>query len=295
MNTLGNNNIFVNNKMARDKPTLDNVVDGFLITDIDWDGFSTDNRYKKVEILWITKDGSIKSRKINYLSNFHKSLMRKGLLTTTGTPFIRTKGGYLKKRIQTISLKTEEKNKFALKNDMIGFKLNNNQTIRDFKTGLIGVMETLKLVLEVFVGENVVLRAGEAYYTLNDSNVNNLQERINGLMIHSNSVIQQKIEDITGSDREFLVNLNYFTEITVEKLDFVDLDVNGDPLVNPGGLFFKHHHIFKNLNLDKYGIFRNDITEEELVGKLNVNCLIRALTEGGMNEVKLGRMKAFNV
>ena len=112
-------------------------------------------------------------------------------------------------------------------------------------------------------------------------------------MMFSNSEIQQKIEEITGSDREFLVSLNYFPELIVEKLDFIDLDVDGNPLENPNGSFFKYHHKFKNLNLDKYGIFNNNIEDEVYVKLLEENCLIRALREGGMSKVKLARLKTF--
>lgn len=294
MNTLGNNNISTNFKMPRDKPTIDNVIEGFLIQDPDWiQQEAVDTKYKQVEILWITKNGSIKSRKIRYLSAFHKKLMRVGKVPTFNTPYIRTSGGYLKKRIQVVSLIQEEGNEQAEKNKMVAFKLDDNRQREGFSTAKLGVIKTLKLVLEVFAGEMVVLSAGQAFYTLSDVNVNTLTDRIESLMGVSNSQIQKEIEEIVGSDRAFLVNLNYFPEIVVEKLDFVDLDIDGNPLENPNGSFFKYHHKFKNLDLDKYGIFRNNIEDDEFVNKLEENCLIRALREGGMSDVKVARLKSF--
>ena len=298
MNTLGNLvnlNISSNFKMPRDKPTIDNVIEGFLIQDpdLDYDPIAVDKKYKKVEILWIAKDGSIKTRKIRYLSAFHKKLMRAGKLPTYNTPYIRTKGGYLKKRIQTLSLITSEINEQAEKNKMVAFKLNPAKIEEEFSTSKLGVIKTLKLILEVFAGEMVVLSAGKAFYTLNDKNINTLTDTIEGLMGVANTQIQQEIENIVGSDREFLVNLNYFPEIVVRKLDFVALDMDGNPLQNPNGSFFKYHHKFQNLDLNKYGIFRSDIEDDAYVKLLEENCLIRALREGGMSEIKLARLKSF--
>ena len=70
-NTLGNINISSYFKMPRQKPTINNVIEGFLIRKpTASDATDEDMKWGKVEILWIDNSGRVKRRFINYLSKF---------------------------------------------------------------------------------------------------------------------------------------------------------------------------------------------------------------------------------
>ena len=146
MSNLGNLNISPYVKMPRSKPTIQNVIEGFLLQDPNWDLSSEDDKYKQVEILWIDNKGKIKSRKIKYLGKFHKKLMRANKVSTDNTPFIRTSGGYLKKRIQPVSVNVEANNEMLVKNELQQFQAGNQQSYK-VSTNLLGVMKTLQLII----------------------------------------------------------------------------------------------------------------------------------------------------
>lgn len=143
----------------------------------------------------------------------------------------------------------------------------------------ISLNKILRQIKKVFKNTPLLIEAGGIVYTLNDANFNRLFNLIQDASI--------ELKSFSVSDGEIVLAINKFNKIILSKVDEVAFNKNGKAKKKAGGSFFKYTHKTK-LKLDKYGVFK-----KVKQSNYNVNCLIRALKEGGLGETSLEYIKTF--
>lgn len=196
---------------------------------------------------------------------FHKKLQDKIIDYKTG--LIKIKTGGIIKRNKVLDIENKLKK----------FKNNEIEEIT-IPMNVLKLDRAIRTIMKILPNEKVLIRANSVYYTLSDYNKSRL--------IKSIKDAQYREENATSSDNEVIIEyLNNLTEIKVlknigsENL-FIDEHENGG--------YFKYYHKFENMNWERYGIFR-----EYRKGIYDINCLIRAFIEGGMENKKINYAKTF--
>ena len=260
-------NILLSNTIImseRQKPTADNIITSF-------------KEGNNIVVVWLNeRTNKIKERRIKIGTRMFKRFARQGVIDISDTDYRLSDGGNMVLNVVK-----------RMRNQIVKWKLSdNNATSIDITT--LGIDRTISLIVEVLYGENIKVKAGSTYYTLNDINVNRLVQNIR------NNLVSADADGISVSDEEFQNALNLFDKITlvkqvIEEFDFIEDD---EYQLNPTGSFFKWFHNTK-MDLSRYGVFNELITTKEHKEALEINCLIRALENGGMSAQKIVKLKTF--
>lgn len=263
---MSQGNLFSNNTLSmasRARPNAENIITSF-------------KEGNKMVLLWLNeRTNKVKERRIKIGARQFKRLARQGAIDLTGTGYKRFASGMV------INVKNR------LRNKIIKWRQSDDNEV-NLNLNDLGIDGTIELIIEVLYGENIKVKAGDTYYTLNDINVSRLVNNIR------NNLVSADADGISVSDEEFQNALTVFNEITlmknvIEELDFIEDDEYNE---NPNGSFFKWFHNTK-LDLSRYGVFNDSITTKEHKKELEINCLIRALSVAGMSEVKVNKLKTF--
>tara|TARA_Y100000004_G_scaffold168663_1_gene202208 strand:- start:96 stop:3611 length:3516 start_codon:yes stop_codon:yes gene_type:complete len=144
----------------------------------------------------------------------------------------------------------------------------------------VGINNLVNLILSnLSLTSNLVLEFGNTHYTLNDMNKNKLEKLLKGNITYTDPTL-------TGSDVEVLMELQ-----KVNKVRIYRQSASTSTAPPPSeGMFFKYTHNIKHPLLIKswksYGLF-----DKVKKSNYNVNCLTRAFKEGGMDAMKLEKVK----
>lgn len=273
------NNIYTNSQnyninqtymSGRNRPTAENIITSF-------------REGNKMVVVWFNQSarrglGANRERRMIIGGRQFKRLARQGVLNLQDTDYRLYPSGYLVNYVK--------RDRNYIKRIILKWRDDDDTLIKAIPLGKIGVNDTLNLIVETLYGENVKVRVDDVYYTLNDYNVSRLIYQI------QNGLISEVADGITESDEKFQYVLNPVDDIYLVKPNYVAYDVNGNPLENPQGSFFKWLNK-TNICLHRQGIFSRNIHIDEHKKELNINCLIRALKNGGMSDIKLNKMKTF--
>jgi hypothetical protein len=201
-----------------------------------------------------------------------------------------------RKREQIIKARKVRKD---LMSRLINFKLGKKGSayIVEKDIEILGIETILRMVMDIFAGEMVLLRAGgitldaneidetERFFTLNQSNIEGLIDALK---------TQQEDYAVGGahySDAEFATVLSETTSLTITYPDYSSSDFNksGKIKTKKGGAFFKYLSLVE-FDLTRYGVYKAVIPDN-----YKHNCLYKALENGGMSEEKLNRLTSFVV
>ena len=149
----------------------------------------------------------------------------------------------------------------------------------DYEGGMNQVLDT---IVNVAYGTNVVVRVGDIHYTLNDYNLARLRNEIEAQMFDE----EVMNIGITQSDDEFNIALQAFGSLFLVK----PKEANQTNLENPNGAYWEWLNK-TDIDLSRYGIFSKDITDSHHKEELNINCIVRALQNGGMDETKIQKLR----
>ena len=221
----------------RQKPNADNIITSF-------------REGNALVVVWLNeRTNKVKERRIKIGTRTFKRLARQGAIDISQTDYRLSDDGSMVLNVVK-----------RMRNQIVKWRLSdNNATTLDFTS--LGVDRTIQLIIEVLYGENVKVKAGYTYYTLNDINVNRLTNNIR------NNLVSAEADGISVSDEEFQNALTLFDTITlvknvVEELDFIEDDEYD---LNPTGSFFKWFHSFPKSSIlhnghSSLGISRNGQT-----------------------------------
>jgi hypothetical protein len=235
----------------------------------------------------------IKNRGLKGLSRSNKQLKVQAIKEslTTKSPelkkraeridLIRNKGQTFKSLIPAI-IKGEKKIEEKLDNDLIKLK---NRIIESLNVELRKFNEIvlLRKIKRAFGRDPVVIKAGDAYYTLNENTFNKI---LNAL---ENKELVMSYDVLVGlSDFETVKSLIKFDSVTLflPKIHDFRMKRNKDGQIkkkNGGGFFFYTHNL--DFDLSRYGIF-NEVKS----GNYDINCIVRSFeifmeTSLGLNKI----------
>ena len=228
----------------------------------------------RLVIRW--KDGNkIRIKTLKWGKRVHRTLMRTGKVPITNTEFI-LKGNRIINWV-----KRDEK---LLAKQIIKYKVKKQESLT-IDTTTLGVLRTLRVIVKLLKGEQVLIRVGATYYTLSDKNINKLLEYIRQIEMGETT-----LEHIGESDEEIIYNMqltNYIEIVRNSNPLFLKDNDKGNKVLakTPGAAFFKYLNK-TDLDLDKYGVFKN--VEK---ANYNDNCMYLALKAGGLEEEKLQQLK----
>jgi len=139
------------------------------------------------------------------------------------------------------------------------------------------LIEVLKAIKQMTGGSNMIMRAGDVFYTLNITTYERLIKNIDSVRIRA--------EAFTTSDGKLAQELVRLGEITIAR-NSNNFTKSGALKIRSSGAFFTYTHK-TDLDLARYGIFKEVNSEN-----YHINCIIRALENGGLEEIKLNFLKA---
>ena len=260
----------------RRKPTINNVITSFY-----------DETRNVIIIIWFNdRTNKNAERKVKVGTPAFKRYVRQGVIdagTAQDVGFRLYESGL----VVNVRRRQYRRNVKLLKKEIISWLQNNMSYDLEiqFNNYENGYNEVIDIVLEVAgASQNgIVASVGDVYYTLNDYNIARLRGAIQAQFVDENVVI-----GVSESDMAFENVLNNFETMTLHK------PKTQTNLQNPADGFFRHYHK-TDMDLDYLGIFNQHISADAHSNNLNINCVIRALKEGGMSEIDLTKLRTIVV
>jgi hypothetical protein len=162
------------------------------------------------------------------------------------------------------------------KKDIVGLLAGDIDTL-EINANLAKPLTLINTIFDTVGGQKVVIKLdGDRFYTLSQKNMEHIIDLVGG---------STEIE-VSGSDREFALQIldEGVIELQRWEQDIFGVDVEERNEREAGG-FFRYKHTL-NATLERFGIFK-EIKKDNY----EINCLIRALQNGGMLEYKLNQLK----
>ena len=165
---------------------------------------------------------------------------------------------------------SDEKKQDKLESKIINWRSSGlDDDVLEFSLNDYTLENLINTITDLLSGEKIHIKFGDNYYTLNQDNIARILKLIRKQLVND--------DEVTGSDREFLTQLQLINVITFIKK-------SGPYTRRNGGAFFEYLHK-THLNLSDFGIYKT-------INKDNykMNCLTKALTVGGLSDVKINRL-----
>lgn len=262
-----------NLSMSRRKPTINNVITDFY-----------DINTNRIIVVWFNdRLNKNVERKVKIGTKTFKQYVRSGIISAATALEVGFRL-YDSGLVINVRRRQYRRNLKVLRQDIQNW-LNQNMDYEleirfaDYEGGMNQVLDT---IVNVAYGTNVVVRVGDIHYTLNDYNLARLRNEIEAQMFDE----EVMNIGITQSDDEFNIALQAFGSLFLVK----PKEANQTNLENPNGAYWAWLNK-TDIDLSRYGIFSKDITDSHHKEELNINCIVRALQNGGMDETKIQKLR----